>query len=88
MFKLFLTLCAHKRDIARNGLGMVMSIAEILARLQRDQRGLAAVEYALLCGLIVLVMITALNGMANVIEQTWNNISYQTQTSVQQATGS
>lgn len=64
-----------------------MSIAEILARLHRDERALAAVEYALLCGLIVLVMIAAFNRMANEIGQTWNDVSTQTQSAVQQANG-
>ncbi|WCT76675.1 Flp family type IVb pilin [Novosphingobium humi] len=65
-----------------------MSIAEFLTRLHRDERGLAAVEYGLLCGLIVLVMIAALNGVANTIVQTWNNVDTQAQVAVQQATAS
>ncbi|NOW47023.1 pilus assembly protein Flp/PilA [Novosphingobium sp. SG751A] len=64
-----------------------MCITEILARLHRDKSGLAAVEYALLCGLVVLVMIASLNGMANVIGQTWNHVSSEAQTAVQQSTG-
>lgn len=65
-----------------------MSIPNILTRLIRDERGLAAVEYALLCGLIVIAMVASLSGMANAIGVTWNNVSSQTETAVQQATGS
>lgn len=64
-----------------------MRFLEILSRLQRDIRGLAAVEYAFLCGLIVIAMVVALNSMANAIGMTWNNVSSQTQAAVQQATG-
>lgn len=65
-----------------------MSIAEFLTRLHRDESGLASVEYGLLCGLIVLVMITALSGVANSIVQTWNNVDSQAQIAVQHATAS
>ncbi|MBN9145619.1 MULTISPECIES: Flp family type IVb pilin [unclassified Novosphingobium] len=63
-----------------------MSITEFLTRLHRDESGLASVEYGLLCGLIVLVMIAALSGVANSIVQTWNNVDTQAQVAVQQAT--
>jgi Flp pilus assembly pilin Flp len=63
-----------------------MSLTKILTRLYRDESGLAAVEYALLCGLVVLVMIASLNSMANAIGQTWNHVSSEAQTAVQQAT--
>lgn len=64
-----------------------MSIIKILAQLQRDERGLAAVEYALLLGLVVLVMITSLNSLANAITSTWGHVSSESEVAVQQATG-
>jgi Flp pilus assembly pilin Flp len=66
--------------------GKDMMIAKILHRLRRDEKALAAVEYAFLCGLIVIVMVASLNTMANAIGITWTNISNQTHTAVQQAT--
>ncbi|WDF73558.1 Flp family type IVb pilin [Novosphingobium sp. KACC 22771] len=65
-----------------------MSIAKLLARLHRNESGLAAVEYGLLLGVIVLVMIAALSGVANSIVQTWNNVDTQAQVAVHNATAS
>jgi Flp pilus assembly pilin Flp len=64
-----------------------MMIRALLTRLWRDSRGLAAVEYALLLGLIVLVMITALGSLANVVVMTWTHVNTQTQNAIQQANG-
>jgi Flp pilus assembly pilin Flp len=62
-----------------------MMIRRFLAQLCRDSRGLAAVEYALLLGLIVLVMITALGSLANVVVMTWTNVNTQTENAIKQA---
>lgn len=47
----------------------------ILQRLVRDQRGTSAVEMGLICALIVLAMLTALQGVANQTKETWNTVS-------------
>ena len=47
----------------------------ILQRLVRDQRGTSAVEMGLICALIVLAMLTALQGVANQTKGTWNTVS-------------
>ena len=65
-----------------------MAVTKFLTRLFRDNRGLAALEYAFLCGLIVIVMVGALGGLANVIILTWSNIQTQSQNAVNQANGS
>ncbi len=62
-------------------------MTKFLTRLFRDNRGLAAVEYAFLCGLIVIVMIGALGGLANMIILTWSNVQTQSQNAVNQANG-
>ncbi len=64
-----------------------MFIIKILAQLHRDQRGLAAVEYALLLGLVVLVMVSSLSSLANAVNLTWGHVSSEAETAVQQATG-
>ena len=46
-----------------------------LQRLVRDQRGTSAVEMGLICALIVLAMLTALQGVANQTQATWNTVS-------------
>jgi pilus assembly protein Flp/PilA len=46
-----------------------------LERLVRDTRGTSAVEMGLICALIVLAMLTALQGVANQTKATWNNVS-------------
>ncbi len=65
-----------------------MTKLQWLKQLQRDVRGTSAVEYGLICGLIVMVMITALSGFSNVNKNTWNTMSSSVQTAVGQATAS
>lgn len=65
-----------------------MSIRKLLTRLSRDENAISAVEYGLILGLIVLVMVTAMSGFANVTLANWNNISTQTASAVSNATAS
>lgn len=44
-------------------------------RLARDQRGATAVEYGLICAMIVLAMVAALRGVANANTNLWENVS-------------
>jgi pilus assembly protein Flp/PilA len=46
--------------------------------LMPDQRGATAVEYGLICALIVLVMLTGLYALANTTISMWNNVSSKT----------
>ena len=48
------------------GLGM--------ARLARDERGIAAVEYGLICALIVLAMMATFIEIGGASTATWNSI--------------
>jgi pilus assembly protein Flp/PilA len=43
--------------------------------LLRDPRGATAVEYGLICALIVLVMLTGLYVLAGTTISMWNNVS-------------
>jgi pilus assembly protein Flp/PilA len=45
------------------------------ATLIRDTRAASAVEYALICAMIVLAMIAALNSVAGNTISMWNNVS-------------
>jgi pilus assembly protein Flp/PilA len=45
------------------------------AKLIRDTRGASAVEYALICALIVLAMIAGLNAFAGATTTMWNDVS-------------
>lgn len=47
----------------------------IFARLADDERGATAVEYGLICALILVVMIGALQGLASTTTTMWNNVS-------------
>lgn len=44
----------------------------------RDPRGATAVEYGLICALIVLVMLTGLYALAGTTISMWNNVSTKT----------
>ncbi len=45
------------------------------ARLFQDERGVSAVEYALICALIVLAMVAALSQVATATTTMWNNVA-------------
>lgn len=45
------------------------------AMLVRDIKAASAVEYALICALIVLAMIAGLNAVAGSTTQMWNDVS-------------
>ena len=50
-------------------------MAKILRRLLGDKRGATAVEYGMIIALIVVAMVTALNGVANATTNKWNFVS-------------
>jgi pilus assembly protein Flp/PilA len=43
-----------------------------------DPRGATAVEYGLICALIVLIMLTGLYSLAGTTISMWNNVSSKT----------
>ena len=43
-----------------------------------DQHGATAVEYSLICALIVLIMLTGLYSLAGTTISMWNNVSSKT----------
>ena len=45
------------------------------ARLFQDERGVSAVEYALIAALIVLAMVAGLSQVATATTTMWNNVS-------------
>ena len=47
----------------------------LLAKLLRDTKAASAVEYALICALIVLAMIAGLNAFAGATITMWNDVS-------------
>ena len=54
----------------------------LITALIRDERGTSAVEMGLICALIVLAMLTALQGFANATQGTWNHVSSATANAV------
>jgi pilus assembly protein Flp/PilA len=54
----------------------------------RDENAISSVEYGLILGLIVLAMLTALTGFANMTVSTWNDIASRTSNAAGQATAS
>ena len=48
---------------------------QFLAKLIRDIKAASAVEYALICALIVLAMIAGLNAVAGSTISMWNDVS-------------
>ena len=54
----------------------------LISELIHDQTGATAIEYGLICALIVLAMLTALQGFATVTQDTWNTVSSATHQAV------
>ena len=52
-----------------------MSIPALVRRLLRHSRGATAVEYGLICALIVLVMLVSLRLVADQTLSMWSNVS-------------
>ena len=51
-----------------------MLAKEFIKRLLRDSRGATAIEYGLIISLIVIAMITAMQGFANETIEMWGNV--------------
>ena len=58
-----------------------------LLRLIRDERGTSAVEMGLICALIVMAMLTALQGFAAENTDMWSNVASKVSASNQAASG-
>lgn len=50
-----------------------------LTKLLRDKQGTSAIEMGLICSLIILAMMTALENFAGESQLTWNTISSKVQ---------
>jgi pilus assembly protein Flp/PilA len=46
-----------------------------MRRLSRDQTGATAIEYALICGLIAVAAVTAMQGLGGQLSTTFNSTS-------------
>lgn len=55
---------------------------DALISLRDDVRGTSSVEYGIICGLIVIAMLVALNGFATGTSDMWSNVSTKTQTAM------
>ena len=60
---------------------------KLISELIHDQSGATAIEYGLICALIVLAMLTALQNFASETQNTWNTVSTATHNAVAGATG-
>ena len=58
----------------------------LFTALIRDEQGTSAVEMGLICSLIVLAMLTALQNFANETQATWSTVSSSTAAAVAGAT--
>lgn len=47
----------------------------IIGRLGRDEAGATAIEYALICGLIAVAAVTAMQGIGGQLSTTFNSTS-------------
>ncbi len=53
-------------------------MTQLLKRLFDNIRGAASVEYAFILGLVVLAMMSALNGFADESSNMWNSVASKT----------
>lgn len=51
-----------------------MKLTSFLKHIGNDNSGATAVEYGLICSLIVIAMIAAVNGVAEITDNTWDYV--------------
>lgn len=59
---------------------------QVIKQVLQDRTGTSAIEMGLICSLIVLAMLTALQGFGNATQSTWETINSETAKAVQKAT--
>lgn len=59
-----------------------MALGTFLNALHKDERGTSAVELGLICALIVLAMLSALQGFASETIAMWTNIHDKSNTAI------
>lgn len=52
-----------------------MSVKRLLSRLRKDIRGTSAIEYGIICVMIVVGLIAAVKGVADETGRTWKTVS-------------
>ena len=62
-----------------------MAICKFLSRLRTDTRGTSAVEYGIICGVIVLGLIKAVDGFADENTGVWAVVSQKQEQATQDA---
>lgn len=62
-----------------------MTIAKILSRVMADTRGTSAIEYGIICGMIVIGLIAAVDGFADENTGVWAVVSNKQQEATQNA---
>jgi len=53
-------------------------LSEFIRKLSRDEQGTSAVEYGLICAMIILVMLGALQGVADSTITLWIEVATKT----------
>jgi pilus assembly protein Flp/PilA len=56
------------------------ALVKSIHRLIRDTKAATAVEYGLICALIVLAIMAALLALGTVAKDLWNNVSHKVET--------
>jgi Flp pilus assembly protein, pilin Flp len=56
------------------GLDKLMNHQRMIMQLLRDQRGATAIEYGLICALLVLAIMVSVQGVANETNRMWDRV--------------
>jgi len=56
------------------GLDKLMNHQRMIMQLLRDQRGATAIEYGLICALLVLAIMVSVQGVANETNRMWTRV--------------
>lgn len=62
-------------------------IKSCFKRALRDQRGATAIEYGLICALVVIAAIVAIQGFADENNRTWMSVASQSMAATSSANG-
>ena len=75
LLNLFLTPRGDLDRISNVWVGDLMNLTTFLKHIGNDNSGATAVEYGLIVSLIVIAMVSALNGVANETIEMWSYVS-------------
>jgi len=62
-----------------------IEMKHFFSQILQDNRGTSSVEYGIICGMIVIGLVSAVAGVAEETSEVWNGVSSKSQEAVEKA---